>query len=222
MELVFPWDDRNFDGTSPQKGRVYDSLRKVGFKLNPWRNEPTQQIVGGIGRLMPGILEKKWQLVCSNSVSLLQSLAEIVPIVFSLTTHDSAITVTTEKLVSRFFLDAWGPEDIDRRDDIAWQAKSSGLTCWSDVTQPHSSGSKYHSKFSDLLTKRKALGYPIIFLATLIQARGKSFDEDSADSIFDKVRLALGDTASVLIQEAVSVQYLEVEMKPTDLVNVKL
>ena len=223
MELVLPWSDSNFKGSAVQKEAVYNNLRRVGLPVQRWSIGPQSiQIDKGLKKAMVGVLEKKWQVICSNSVELLQAIAELSPIVFSLSTHDSSVMITTEKLAARFFLDTWGPEDITRADDIAWQAKSSGLLCWFNITQSHPSGERFHSKFADLLLKRKSLGYPAIFLAAYSPAQGKKFDGDSAEFIFNKMSTAIGETAALLVQEAASIFYLEVELKQTELSSIKL
>lgn len=220
MELVLPWEDSNFDGSPVQKEAVYANLKRVGFQPQKWKVVPSVQIVGGLGRILPGVLEKRWQLVCSNSVDLLQAIAELSPIVFSLTTRDSSLMITTDTLASR--IQVKDDVSIEWTEDMLKQIRTAGLLCWVDVTQAHSSGGRYHYRFSDLLLKRKALGYPTIFLCIFIPARNKPFDEGSVESVFNKIRVALGDTAAVLIQEMVDVQYLEVELKPNELVNIKL
>ena len=191
--------------------------------MDQWRKKrPSDQIVRSAGLLLGRVVdERKWQLVCSNSVTLMQSLAELCPIIFSLTTHDSSIMVTTERLVDR--LRVRDIEEVKQADDIAWQATFAGLMTWVNVTQVHETGDRYHSRFADILTRRKyTTKFPAIFFAAYMPVLGRSFDEDSVKMIFSKIANALGDTAAVVIEEDIVVQYFEAEVTPSQVTSIKI
>ncbi len=220
MNIVFPWSDSNFSGSMAQKDLIYKNLKRVHLSVEQWKKTPSSKVETVIGQVLPGIFEKKWQVVCSNSVDVLQAIAEVCPIIFSLTTHDSSVMVTTEGIVKR--LRMRDVDDIAPVDDLLWQVRNSGFLTWFNVTQTHDSRDYFHSKFSDLLIKRKSFGYATVFLSTYLLTTGVPFGVDSVPALVNKLTAALGETAALLIREMSSFRYFETDVGIPDAIGVRV
>jgi hypothetical protein len=219
MNPVFPWDDKIFTGPLGQKETVYRNLRHMHLPVDRWKCPPPLQVESALGKILPGIFLGEWQFVCSNSVDLMLSLAELTPIIFSLTTCDSANMITTDRVVQRLRMrDA---EGLAKVDDLLWQIRNFGFLSWFNISQSSESRDYYHSRFADLLIKRKSLSYPILFFATYVADKPGAFSEDSVLSIINQVTVAIGETAALLIKEKSSFVYIEADIPPMNISGIR-
>lgn len=220
MELVYPWDDSKFRGSPYQLETVYGNLRRLRFPVDKMKNTPSsEKVTKPVEMIMEDLFAKKWVLALSNSTVLMQALALLCPVVFSLTTGDSSALVSTAKLIERF--KSKDNDDLEPRDDLIVQARGAGLVCWESVSDVHESGSRYHSQMSMILMKRKSIERPTVFLATFVPS-SKDFTADSSEAVLVKIGSALGDTAAVLIQESMVVRFFEVEQPPVEVTVIKV
>lgn len=218
-EIVYPWDESKFDGTAAMLDSIYANLRRLRFRVQEFREaKPTPLLSGAMESLMPEVLASKWILCCSNSIELLQALAETIPISFSLTTHDSSVAVTTDLLVSKM---RWGgPAEEQSSTDLIKQAKVAGILTWMNIALSHESGDRYHSRFADILIKRRSLGFPVVFLAPVFPKQ--AFNEAAVTALIDSIKGAVGVAVAMLIREICEVRFLEVELKPKEITSIKL
>jgi hypothetical protein len=148
----------------------------------------------------------------------LQAIANVVPVTYSLTTHDSCFTITTNRLLS--FLEKTRNEDVGMGEtDISKQVATAGLLAWLDVTLPHQTGERWFSHLSGLMMKRRELGLPTVFLAT---GPMKTNPEEKVELILDKTATTLGKTIAMMMEEIAVFRFFNQERKDVDVKTFKV
>lgn len=200
--IVYPWDTSKFEGTPTELEWVHGNLRRLKFPLKRLEKYPGEKVEAVLKVIMKDILNGEWVLVASNSQVLLQSISRLVPVTFSLTTRESCIFVTTERLITRMRDDS----DVRSEDDVVFQARAAGVLSWLNIDAVPESGPKYHSKLSEILLKRYELGRSSVFFteSTLTKV-------ESLDVLLGKMTKAIGASGASLIEEVSKIKSIKVK-----------
>lgn len=221
-KIVTPWDDSNFDGSPGEKEATYTNLIRSGVPVSSWRGvRPRDLTLRALQNVFPGIWEKRWQVVAGNNVGSLQALAELCPIIFSLSSHGMSFKITTDELIGRID-EGEEAKDHGTPFDALKLVRSAGLLCWFDAGQVHRFGSRYFYKFSDLLLKRKSHSWTGTIFFVTYSAKGGKFSEKDVDPLYSKIEAALGESSMLLIREVASVKYFHSALKIPEMKTIEL
>lgn len=222
IRIIYPWDDSKFEGLPADKETTYTNLIRSGIQISKWRGiKPSPNIIRSLEGVIPGVITREWQVVAGNGMGLLQALADLCPMIFSLTTHSVSFKITTDELI----------EGIDEGEDAKEYGtpfdtlklvRSAGLVCWFDAGQPHRFGSRYFYKFSDLLMKRRSHDWAGTIFFVTYSAKGGKFSEKDVDPMYSKIEAALGESSMLLIREVASVKYFHSALKIPEMKTIDL
>lgn len=212
MKLVYPWDDSGFTGSVADKASVHENLKKAGYPVTKLgQKKPNDRLLRAVNLVSEAVVRDEWIFVFSNGHGLLQALAKIVPVVYSLTTMLSCMNVTNEKIMNA--LAAKRPSD-DFSDDPAGESlhlmRTAGCLVWEDVVEPVAGSSKQAGRILEILKHRRFRCFPTVFTACY---QGQ-FTEKTLELMLDRLGDNLGSTTRGIIREACRLQHFQVVGKP--------
>jgi hypothetical protein len=151
MKWVYPWDDSGFKGPEHRKKFIYSKLRDLGYPVDKWEKPPKKKLLTVVDRRLDQLWEAvrlptklPWMLIVSNSAVVLQALADILPMVWALSTSFAVHNVDTATIVN--LLKGPTPQDDWEDDPVGEQLhaiETAGMVVWerAEVTM---SMSKFH------------------------------------------------------------------------------
>jgi hypothetical protein len=134
MRLVFPWADEEFEGSAFQKDFIYGKLRALGFPVRMWRKaNPVEEFEEAVQDVFDElrVVESPWMILASNDARYLQALAEVIPIVYALSTKVSVHWVSTPQMVDMLKspppVDDWEDDPVGEKLEAI---ETAGLVVW--------------------------------------------------------------------------------------------
>jgi hypothetical protein len=202
-KLVFPWDESGSIYSPREIQYAYEYLNKTRYPLHRMKVRPNSAaLLTATEKIMTLIMRRRWVLALSSHAALLQALAIICPVCFTLTTLEPSRNVSNADLIQLF--DAKTPSD-DWEDDPAGETYDkivkTGLLVWTGVNEM-TSGAKYQaSRFLDLLTRRSLMKFPILFTAVYSMSETQNFNEKFMEEKMKEIENCIGTGAVGVLRE---------------------
>lgn len=99
---VAPWNDKEFLGSDDTKTLIYTKLKERGFDIEAAKTQPSKGMMIFVKETLDYLDEHKWVVLLSNSPSALDTVSNLVPVIFALNTRKSVAAVTNNLLYSLF------------------------------------------------------------------------------------------------------------------------
>jgi len=202
-KIVYPWSDKSFSGTKDDKIAVYDELSRLGYPIKSLQKTPSELVQTLLHVLMTKffLAAGEWVCLISDSAFFLREVCDALPVVFALTKSRAPMTVTNETVSLHMSHAAKGHSIIDLTDSQKFirHAETAGLLVWENINQETPFGSKYGSKFLELLTAR--LKRPKTSNLFTLLCR-QDWNEDAVRAMYmQQVEAVFGQTATAIIEE---------------------
>jgi len=220
-KIVWPWSIEKFPGSKRDLEYIADRLAERGFRIKKLNSEPPDaQKIAAAEELLVKMLNVRdsgdvpWVLAYGDSVRVLQALAEITPIGYTLTTMASCNVITSARLVGLFFqrhpIDLW---DDDPAGESVEELKKSGFLSWMDVTSPVGGSASQRGRFSEILSYRIKYRLPTLFTALVMDPLDAL---KSRKRLIEDIEAALGTAAAVMINQDAEKMVLKSSGQPRE------
>lgn len=170
-KLYYPWSQTpNKKISKKSQEIIYDNLHRLGYPIFKFQKQkPDEKTLKAINYVCTEMEELSkspetpWVLVLSNSMTLLQSIATLVPMAYALTYSYSVISINNPKIVGALSSNKpLSPFQDDPAGAMIDEVKHAGLLVWSGIEQPIFKGAGCSAEVVDILSSR--VQKPTIFL----------------------------------------------------------
>jgi len=172
MEKVYPWCPERFRGSVAKKKAIYEYFKKVQYPVEMWKKLPQDRTLRAVDSVLDLLLQGKWVFAVSQSNKLLQALALICPMTYTLTTMLPSYSVSTKVLMQLSLIGndgfEWGSVDALR------DARRANLLVWTDMLGKVPGSDKFTGNFYSLVGDRILKKKPMLFTASYTQRMPKN------------------------------------------------
>ena len=209
LEFVGPHELEKFQGSEADKANVSQQLTRLGFPVTQYSTEVNEALVAEAkalveiswDRLQKG--EAPCYLLLGNNYKILQSLAELTPIIFSYSTIRSCYKTSTATLVDLFKAKSPRSEfDPDPAGDALREIERAGMLVWTGLGTEVKYASEHAGRFESLMSKRFGAEAVTVFTATY----SGDWNGSVLDSLFKTVGSIVGKTTSSMLYQACRVR----------------
>lgn len=145
--LVYPWDDKTFNGDIKELDYIYYRLKDLGYSIK--KEKPNEFILKVLNKILPLVLEDKWLFLITNSNSLLEEISTLIPVVYSLTSSWSSMTVDSHHIYS--LVTSYSDEVIENK---IRKTQKASLLFWNHFLEVSQYASRSSGSFTALLRNR--------------------------------------------------------------------
>jgi hypothetical protein len=214
-KLVWPWTyAEKFTGSPGDKRCVVENLTRRRLPLAQFKKEPPEErVIQASAKVLCSMLNDHeegripWLLLVSKSVPLLQAIAVLAPIAYSLTTMGSCAMTNTAMLADLFFHRRSQDDDLDSPAEAVQSINLSGFLSWEGVNAVVSGSSKQTGRYSSLLEWRLKNR-----LLTLFTAPYHTWTTETVPQILRLVETNLGSACAAMMMES-TVTNLKTDLK---------
>jgi len=207
-KLVWPWCMDRFAGTKGDKLSVTENLSARRFPLKKLAEAPPEQRVqDAASTILQRMLNAKeegklpWLLILSNAPVMLQALANLIPVGYSLSTLGSCAVTSTAKLMDLFFskkpMDMFEP---DPDGELLHEIQISGFLSWEGINGTVSGSPHQYGRFSALMDYR--LQHRLL---TLMTAPYVMWSNDTLVQTRQQIGLTAGTSVAAMLMEVPTV-----------------
>lgn len=211
MEIVVPWKPEDFKRSVGDRNSVYYHLNKLKYPVSKFKTQPKDEsLIKVLKDLFPAVVENKWVVVLSNNNKILQSLATLLPITYSLSTVRSCFNVSNLNLAQLF--SARKPYDVITpypEGDLIHKAQVAGLLMWEAITDSTYAVTKQSGNFSDFLRSRLERKCSTVFMTSYTG----NFNSATVERMLNLIKAAVGENASSIIIETAEIKNYVVKQK---------
>jgi hypothetical protein len=204
MKIIYPWKAGQLDAPKSVKTEIIQELnaRYPGVLGSKIPDDTVQHALKSVCSTLIE-LEKShsvpWVVVTTQHLSLVHTLARMIPVTMALTRHWRPLNITTDVLVDTFRqpapFDDFSP---DPAGELLHSVKNRGILVWENFSELKLGGYKYASQFMEVLGHRMDKRKMTVFLCPL--PRGMSPTELTA--LLDRVEKSIGANAPNILREA--------------------
>lgn len=157
MNLSYPWNAKSIKAQQNIIAQIWGDLYNNNPKCLKYRDEvPDKRILTMLDEVYDLIDKGKWVIVGCNSIKLLQIFAEVMPMVYSFTSHKYSYLTDTENLIN--VIDGKSKKDFDNelRSSLSEMEKLRlyPLLLWDNMTANHRWSQKYSGEIMNIFQAR--------------------------------------------------------------------
>lgn len=217
--LVWPWCMDRFTGTKGDKVCVTEALAERRFPIRNLRlKPPPAELQTVAGRILTRMLNAKdkgelpWLLALSNEPTILQAVANLIPVGYALSVLGSCAVTSTQQLVDLFYsrrpADSFEP---DPDGESLHEVQVSGFLAWVDINSTVSGSVHQTGRFASLMEYR--LKHKLL---TLFTAPYMVWSAGTQAQIDDEIARATGQAVGSMLKQ-VPVINVKVKVAKRDL-----
>jgi hypothetical protein len=215
-QLVWPWTpEETLKGSKADRRVVLAKLAERNFPIKQMgAKKPVDSIVNGATAILTRMLNYResgeqvpWMVLLSSSVPVMQALATLSAMTYSLTTTGSCAMTDTSKLVELFFhRHADDAFQSDPAADLLYEIKVAGFLVWEGVTGSVSGSAHQAGRFENLLEYR--LRHKLL---TLFTAPYVSVKPETRKRLIAQIENALGSGVAAMLDSEASLLNIRVK-----------
>lgn len=239
-KLIFPWELEEYTRSKRDLQAILRNLNRLGYNFkNLDRLSGNEKVITAVTQIAEYMIcsrddvifqnfndgdrevvsgvDMPWLLVLSNNQTFLKNVADLLPVVFSLSTNSPVATTDNAELMNLFVSNR--PDDAFSSDpvgDLISEYRSTGLLTWENVNVQKGGCKKMQTDFHKLLNFRTSHRIRTVFTA---QYRGALSDKVLA-KVMSEIVANYGEAVAGLIEEGVTAMNFTVEKKTIPMINV--
>lgn len=199
MRLSYPWDDKSIRVSQSIKAQLWGDLYKNNPECLKYKTEiPDSKVLSMIGDAYTLIEMKKWAIIACNSIKTLQTFVEVMPLVYSFTSHMYSYLTDTENLIA--IISGQKKDDgSELRESMTGMEKLRlyPFLLWDNILAGHRWGEKYSGGVANIFQER--VRRKSIFITTYLY--GNEFSNETLSRFFNSMAQLWGDTVRNIIYE---------------------
>lgn len=213
-KLIYPWTAGDLDASKVVKAEVMQEMRSR-YPMVIGMPPPPKRVLTALNSIVRELLARSdhltvvpWMVCVTSSVSLLQSLARLIPCTLMLTRLLKPVNVTTDALIDLFKRPVPADDfELDPAGEALHAIRNRGVLVWENFSEFKSGGFHFSSQFMSLLSYRMEKRKITVFLC----ASNQTFNAQATQELFDQIEKSVGKNIPIMLREAASWKYLKVE-----------
>lgn len=198
INLVYPWDDKNFKGTKEELFYIYNELKKRKYKISV--EKPTDiYLLKIIDKLVPILLQDKWLLITSNSNDLLENLTNYLSLIYSLTSTYTCVNTSSEVIQLL----------LVHSDEPLEQLKRTSLLFWQYFLDVPKYMNSCIGSITEMMRVRASRKCSTVFTYLYV---GDSLNKSEIQIINNKIKDTFGQSFAAILNSKISIVDVPVKM----------
>lgn len=223
-KLVWPWCMDRFTGSKADRKIVWDKLVERRFPMKKLADKAPNGGMKAAEILLVRMLERRdkgqvpWVVILSSSVPVLQSVAILIPVGYSLTTLGSSSVVSTSKLLDLFFqrrpMDQFEADPIG---DMLYEVQVAGCLSWEGINESVVGGVQQSGRFSAILEYRMRHR-----LLTVMTAPYMDVKPDTTTRFLSQIEKVMGSSVAAMLAQGVPMVNLKAKTEEPKYVQMEV